>query len=121
MANTKVLVVDDDPDLVVVCSLILENEGYSVEAAQNGCDAVDKLLNNNVDVVLLDVMMPSLDGLTVCRMVKESSHIKHTPVIIMSASEVLQQKGKAMADAVICKPFDIDHLVNTVSRFAPAV
>src|SRR5207237_8701067 len=67
---TKVLVVDDDPDLVAICSMVLEGEGYTVESARNGSEAVDKLQDHDdIDLVLLDVMMPVLDGLSVCKMV----------------------------------------------------
>ena len=116
----KVLVVDDDPDVIAICSLVLESEGYEVDAALNGSEAVDKVSTVNVDVVLMDVMMPVLDGLTVCKMVKRDPRTRDLPVIIMSASEVLREKGAGCyADAVIAKPFDIDSLVNTVSQFAP--
>ncbi|MFL5734052.1 MAG: response regulator transcription factor, partial [Chloroflexia bacterium] len=64
---TKVLVVDDDPDLVAICSMVLESEGYAVDAARNGSEAVDKLQSDDIDLVLLDVMMPVLDGLSVCK------------------------------------------------------
>ena len=118
----KVLVVDDDPDLVAICSLVLESEGYNIDTARNGVEAYDRLAENGVDgvdVVLLDVMMPVLDGLTVCKMVKRDPRTKDLPIIIMSASERLREEGKACsADAVIPKPFDIDQLVNTVSQFA---
>lgn len=112
----KVLVVDDDPDLVAICSLILESEGYRVEAARNGCEAVDKVTANDIDIMLLDVMMPALDGLTVCKMVKRDPRTKDVPIIIMSASEVMRARGEACADAVLAKPFDIDHLLNTVGN-----
>jgi CheY-like chemotaxis protein len=119
---TKVLVVDDDPDLVAICSLILESEGYTVESARNGSEAVDKLQDHDdIDLVLLDVMMPVLDGLSVCKMVKRDPRTKDLPVVLISASSVLREKGKHLADAVIEKPFDIDDLITTVGHFAPAV
>ena len=117
----KVLVVDDDPDLVAICSLVLESEGYAVECALNGVEAVDKAQKSDVDVMLLDVMMPALDGLSVCKIVKRDPKTKDLPVIIISASENLREQGRAIADAVIPKPFDLDDLVSTVSRFAPAM
>jgi len=119
----KVLIVDDDPDVVAICSLVLENEGYEVAAARNGSDAVDKISRSDadIDVMLLDVMMPVLDGLTVCKMVKRDPRTRDLPVIIMSASETLRARGSdCAADAVIAKPFDIDNLLDTVSQFAPA-
>jgi len=115
----KVLVVDDDPDLVAICSIVLESEGYEVEAARNGSEAIDKLEQDDVDVVLLDVMMPVLDGLSVCKIVKSDPRTKDVPVVLISASTSLRERGKCCADAVLEKPFDIDYLVDMVGHFAP--
>ncbi len=115
----KVLVVDDDPDLVAICSLVLESEGYSVAAARNGCEAVDKVTGDGVDIMLLDVMMPTLDGLSVCKIIKRNPRTRHLPIIIMSASDALGEQGLGLADAVLHKPFDIEKLLHTVSAFAP--
>jgi two-component system alkaline phosphatase synthesis response regulator PhoP len=112
----KVLVVDDDPDLAAVCSLILQSEGFETTVANNGVEAYDKLAAVKVDAILLDVMMPVMDGLTVCRMVKEDPRTEQVPVIVMSASEKLREQARvANADAVISKPFNIDDLVLAVS------
>jgi len=115
----KILVVDDDPDLVAICSLVLESEGYATDVATNGVEAYDTLTTDDVDVVLLDVMMPSLDGISVCKMVKDDPRTRDVPVILMSASAVLREEArKSCADAVLEKPFDIDVLLATVGRFA---
>jgi len=121
VAMPKVLVVDDDPDLVAICSLVLESEGYDITTASNGCEAYDAIANNTADVVLLDAMMPVLDGITVCKMVKRNPLTKDLPVIMMSASPGLCEQAKInCADAVISKPFDLDYLVSTVNQFAHA-
>ena len=114
----KVLVVDDDPDLAALCSLLLESEGYDTDIARNGYDAYKAIADDHVDVVLLDAMMPVLDGLTVCRMIKRDPKLKDLPVIVMSASRRLCDEARGKADAVISKPFDLDHLVDTVHQFA---
>jgi CheY-like chemotaxis protein len=113
----KVLVVDDDPDLAAICSLILEGEGYETSVANNGVDAYDKVMATRVDAVLLDVMMPVMDGLTVCRLLKSDPETEQLPVIVMSASEKLREQARvAHADAVIAKPFNIDDLVLAVNK-----
>jgi two-component system, OmpR family, alkaline phosphatase synthesis response regulator PhoP len=115
----KVLVVDDDPDLVAICSLVLEYEGYQIDVARNGVEAYETVTSDGVDVVLMDVMMPVMDGITVCKMMKRDPKTKDLPVIIMSASETLREQARtAAADAVIAKPFDIDNLVTMVNQFA---
>ena len=117
----RVLVVDDDPDMAAICSLVLQSEGYDTDVARNGAEAYDRLSREGVDVVLLDVMMPVLDGITVCKMVKRDPRTKDLPVIIMTASESLREEARvSCADAVISKPFDIDHLIETVNHFAAA-
>src|SRR5690349_20259803 len=111
----KVLVVDDDADMAAICSLVLESEGYKTELARNGVEACDILATDDVDLVLLDVMMPVLDGITVCNMVKQDPKLHDLPVIMMSASEMLRDEAKkSRADAVLEKPFDIDLLLDTV-------
>ena len=115
----KVLVVDDDPDLAALCSFVLENEGYDIDIARNGHEAYAAIAAKKIDVVLLDIMMPVLDGITVCKMVKRDPRTKDVPVIMMSASDRLRDHAKSSpADAVIQKPFDLDHLINTVHHFA---
>src|SRR5438874_13555633 len=115
----KVLVVDDDPDLLAICSLVLESEGYNIDVARNGCEAYEVLSNEGADVVLLDVMMPVLDGISVCKMVKRDPRMRDLPIIVMSASERLREEAEeCCADAVLPKPFDIDNLVSTVNHFA---
>jgi CheY-like chemotaxis protein len=115
----KVLVVDDDPDLAAICSLVLESEGYATDVATNGVDACKALAADGVDVVLMDVMMPVLDGISVCKMVKRDPKTHDLPVIIMSASEGLRAEArKCSADAVLEKPFDIGLLIDTVGKLA---
>lgn len=114
----KVLVVDDDPDLAALCSMFLESEGYDTDIARNGYEAYDAISSEHVDVVLLDAMMPVLDGLTVCRMVKRDPDLKDVPIILMSASRRLCDEARGSADAVISKPFDLDNLLDTVHHFA---
>jgi CheY-like chemotaxis protein len=113
----KVLVVDDDRDLADVYSLVLATEGYETGIANNGIEAVKAIRDDNADVVLLDIKMPLLDGLSVCKIVKEDPVTSMVPVIIMSASEMLLTEARhSRADAVIAKPFDITTLIDTVDR-----
>ncbi len=112
----RILVVDDDPDVVTICSLVFESEGYDVSTARNGREAYNFLSHNETDAVLLDVMMPFLDGISVCKMVKRDPHTKDLPIVIMSASERLYEGRACSANAVIPKPFDIDHLVDTINE-----
>jgi CheY-like chemotaxis protein len=113
----KVLVVDDDPDLVAICSFILESEGYEVGVARNGFEALDRIARDGIDLVLLDAMMPAMDGITVCRLVRDSQCGRRVPVVIMSASQIMCERAKQhQADAVLPKPFSIDELLGIINR-----
>lgn len=115
----NVLVVDDDPDMLAICSLVLESAGYAIHIAHNGYEAFERIASEKTDVVLMDAMMPVLDGLTVCKMVKRDPRTRNVPVIVMSASSSLRERAReCQADAVIPKPFDIDRLLITVNQLA---
>jgi len=82
---------------------------------------VNTICDANADILLLDVKMPLLDGVSVCKIVKENPSTSTVPVIVMSASEVLLKEAEnARADAVIAKPFDIGLLIDTVGRLTHA-
>jgi CheY-like chemotaxis protein len=109
----KVLVVDDDPAIVEVVEQVLVEEGFLVQHAHDGREALFKIKQVNPDVVLSDVKMPALDGLTLANVLRESGD--NTPVVLMSAiySDVDLPRVR-----FIPKPFDVDQLVCVVKRAA---
>jgi CheY-like chemotaxis protein len=112
----KVLVVDDDPAILEICSDLLQTEGYAVMVATNGQQALEQIRTDPPHVVLMDIMMPVLDGVEACRQVKANPATADIPVVLMSARTNLtrQSQDLASADALVAKPFDIDHLLNTI-------
>jgi two-component system chemotaxis response regulator CheY len=119
----KVLVVDDDPSLRQTCSEILALEGYRVVEAANGRIAVQIALADPPRMVLMDVMMPIMDGIDACQALKTNRATAHIPIALMSAGENLRhsQVARACADALVAKPFDLEQLLATVQRLlAPA-
>jgi CheY-like chemotaxis protein len=112
----KVLVVDDDPAILEICSDLLQTEGYTVSVATNGQQALDQIRTDPPQVILMDIMMPVLDGVEACRQVKANPATAEIPVVLMSARTNLtrQSQDLASADALVAKPFDIDHLLNTI-------
>jgi CheY-like chemotaxis protein len=112
----KVLVVDDDPAILEICSDLLQTEGYTVSVATNGQQALEQLRTDPPQVILMDIMMPVLDGVEACRQVKANPVTAAIPVVLMSARTNLtrQSQERASADALVAKPFDIDHLLNTI-------
>jgi two-component system alkaline phosphatase synthesis response regulator PhoP len=113
MANT-ILVVDDEKNIVQLARLYLGNEGFRVEEAYDGKQALDKARAVNPDLVVLDIMMPEMDGLTVCRELRKTSSV---PVIMLTARDDDVDKIVGLevgADDYITKPFNPRELVARV-------
>ncbi|MFP4446221.1 MAG: response regulator transcription factor [Desulfosudaceae bacterium] len=85
MAEKRVLVVDDEPDLVTVVKKYLEDEGFAVEVAYNGVEAIEKVTANPPDAIVLDVMMPEKDGYEVCSELKSNEKYADIPVVLLTA------------------------------------
>lgn len=115
--TAKILVVDDDINLVSLWSQALEDEGYEVEAVYNGNAAISQAYASDIDLVLLDIMLPDIDGITVCRKLRNDPQTRELPIILMSASDALRERGKDCADASLAKPFDLALLLLLISEF----
>lgn len=119
----KVLAVDDDPVIQRLLQVNLEMEGYEVELASDGQEAIDKAKSFRPDLVLLDIMMPKKDGWQVCAELKEDPDLKDVPVIFLSAraQDVDVQRGTELgAEAYITKPFDPIDLLDLVADLTGA-
>jgi DNA-binding response OmpR family regulator len=117
--SKKVLVVDDEPNIVMSLRFLMEREGYQVEVAPTGKAALEALGREPADLVLLDVMMPDVDGFEVCQRIRTSSAWAATKVIMLTAKgrEVEREKGLALgADAYVTKPFSTRDLVVRIKR-----
>lgn len=115
----KVLAVDDDPVIQRLLQVNLEMEGFEVELASDGADALRKMRASTPDLVLLDVMMPEIDGWGVCAEMKEDPELADVPVIFLSAraQDADVERGTDLgADAYITKPFDPIDLVDLVEE-----
>jgi DNA-binding response OmpR family regulator len=111
-----VLVVDDDPDILQTLALCLSTEGYNVLMASNGQEALDTLARERPAVVLLDLMMPVMDGWQFVSEL-ESRGWRRMPLLILIADRAVQAHAqKLRADAFLAKPFDLDELLGKVSQ-----
>lgn len=113
------MVVDDEPMIREICADVLSSEGYEVSTAANGQEAVEWLSHHPADLVLMDVMMPVMDGLSACRLIKANARTRDIPVVIMSAATNLRERVgelQCVAEAIVPKPFDLDQLLDTVKR-----
>ncbi len=114
----RILVVDDDPDVLDVTSTLLEGEGYSVARACNGREALEALPQIRPHLVLLDLMMPVMDGQTFCARMRQGEH-RETPILVMSADHAGARKAREMrVEAFLGKPFDVYELLDHVRRLA---
>ena len=110
----KILVVEDEKDIQNIIRAFLENAEYKVETADDGLDAINLIQKNNYDLILLDIMLPKIDGFTVCEMIRKKSNI---PIIILTAltDEESQLKGfDKLADDYITKPFSMPVLLKHI-------
>jgi CheY-like chemotaxis protein len=113
MPQYKMLIVDDDATFVVFLRDILESRGYQVHAARNGPEGLEKARQKRPDLILLDVMMPQMDGYEVCRRLKEDSSTAQIPVLMLTAKGQVKEKVKGLnigADDYLPKPCDKEEL-----------
>jgi two-component system, OmpR family, alkaline phosphatase synthesis response regulator PhoP len=119
----SVLVVDDEPQVVWVLEFSLQGEGYETFTAHDGFEALDQIERHHPDLMVLDVMMPRMDGWSVLEAVSELP-IEARPRVVMVtalASSIDQARAKQMgAAAYVPKPFDMEHLVGVLQGLALA-
>jgi CheY-like chemotaxis protein len=114
MAET-LLIVDDDPQLLRITQMLFDLEGYHVVVAKSGEQALEILTQLMPSAILLDVMMPGVDGLEVCRRVRADKRLKDIPIAVFTAADRREDElVKAGANAFIVKPYSIDGLRDTV-------
>lgn len=120
MSQTKILVVDDEADLVETIQFALELEGYNVLVASNGEEGLNMARQEKPDLILLDLMLPKLDGYKVCRLLKFDERYKYIPILMLTAKT--QEKDKILgketgANEYINKPFDMDELMAKIKSY----
>ncbi len=117
----RVLVVDDHPQVVELIKLRLESAGYQVIAAYDGHDGLKKAREENPDLIILDVMLPKMNGYKVCRLLKFDRRYRHIPIVMLTSrakqadAEIGYRTG---ADEYIFKPYDPKKLLEVVRKYA---
>lgn len=115
----KIMVVDDDLDIVTLIRYQLQMEGYQVIPAYDGLEALSKVAEETPDLIVLDIMMPKVDGWVVCHSVKSNRSTGHIKVIILSARTEFHSRLKGLyifqADTYMTKPFDLEELSENIS------
>jgi twitching motility two-component system response regulator PilH len=119
MAGRKILVVEDSPTQLKLTVEALGGQGYEILTAMDGKEALEKVLNDKPELVLLDVVMPVMDGFQVCRKMKVSPDMRHIPVIMLTSKNQKADEfwGKKQgADLYLTKPFDKLQLQHAVVK-----
>jgi len=115
----KLLIVDDEPNIVMSLEYLFKKEKFEVFIARDGAEALEIVKKNKLDIILLDIMMPNVDGYQVLKYLKENKDFKEIKVIILSAKNKttdIELGLKLGADKYIAKPFSTKNLVKEVKQ-----
>lgn len=120
MSKKKILVVEDEESLLKLESILLTSKGYEVQGVTTGQAALDAIAEETPDLVLLDIMLPEMDGFEVCRRIKENPRTKDLPVVMLTAKKSREDMARGQqvgADWYITKPFKSVNVIETIQRF----
>lgn len=120
MSKQKIMVVEDEETLLKLETLLLTSRGYQVCGMHNGEEALECIGAEMPDLVLLDIMMPGVDGFEVCRQIKSNSLTSHIPVVLLTAKRGSEDKAKGeevQADRYLTKPFRSAMVIETIQSF----
>jgi len=117
--SSKILIIDDDPGIRMLLSKFLEREGFEILMAEDGLKGVDEAKANHPDLIILDVVMPRMDGLTAARLIKFYKPLQDVPIIILTAKDAdkdIELAEEVNAEVYITKPFDVHQVVKVVKE-----
>ena|SRR6185312_3191940 len=116
--SKKILIIEDNELMIDVMSYILTNSGYEVFSATNGDNVFNYIKANHPDLIILDAILPGMDGREICQLLKLNKATQKVPVIICSGDETIDEalKQKGAPDDILHKPFDINSLIEKVDH-----
>lgn len=116
--SKKIMIVDDEEDILFTVGKMLEMDGYQVIKAENGEECLEKLKNEKPDLVLLDIMMPGINGWDVAAKIKENPECKKVPIIFLTAKGDTMSVGMGglAGDDYIVKPFNVKELKERINQ-----
>ena len=119
MTKNKILIVEDEEHLLALESILLTTRGYEVKGVLDGPSALESVASMKPDLILLDIMLPVMDGYEVCRQIKANEATCHIPIVMISAkdsAEDLVKGEQAGADGYITKPFKSVKVIETIQN-----
>ena len=117
MSKKKILIVDDEDDILHFLELVLREKGYEVATASGGHEALTKAQVDRPDLVLLDIMMPQMDGWEVLKLLRVDEETAHIPVAMLSARTEAKDRVQGLQEGAIdyiCKPFSLQELLGKI-------
>jgi len=117
--SQKILIVDDEPNIVIPLQFLMEQNGYNTLVAQSGEEALELISKERPDLVLLDIMLPGVDGFEVCEIIRLNPEWRNTKIIFLTAKgrDVDIAKGMVLgADEYITKPFSNQQIIDAVTK-----
>ncbi len=120
MPKKKILIVEDEESLLKLESILLTSKGFEVVGVPNGKAALKALEEDAPDLVLLDIMLPEMDGFEVCKHIKQNPATRHIPVVMLTAKKTREdmERGREVgADCYITKPFKSAMVIETIQRY----
>ena len=120
--KSKILIVDDDPIALETMAAILEIRDYEILMALSGLEGISKARKQKPDLIIMDVMMPEVDGFTTCKMIRESEEIKGIPIILLTGKGMVGDVEKGFASGAsdyMVKPIDWDKLLLKIKKLIP--
>lgn len=119
LQGLKVMVIDDSKTIRRSAETLLNKAGCEVMTAEDGFDALSKIVEGRPDIIFVDIMMPRLDGYQTCALIKNNSQYQHIPVVMLSSKDGLFDKAKGRivgSDQYVTKPFTKDELLDAIKR-----
>jgi len=116
---SKILIVDDDGGIRMLLSKFLEREGFEIVVAEDGLEGVEIAKKTQPDIIILDVVMPRMDGITAARLIKFYKPLAEVPIIFLTAKDAdkeIELAQEARADVYITKPFDVHQVIHVVKE-----
>jgi DNA-binding response OmpR family regulator len=119
MAKKKVLIIDDDPNISELTKVLLEAQDYQVISAPGAAEGIKKAKSKKPDLVILDIMMPEMDGISVCQKLKADKKTGNIPIMMLTVKWLAEDKKKSLEAGACCymtKPFETKELVEKVKQ-----
>lgn len=121
MTLKRILIIDDEPDILEVLSFILSSKGYEVLKARDGREALNSLRTLTPDFIFLDLEMPVMNGHELCQHLKRDARLKKVPIVILTACSLSEREleglRKMQVEGIVRKPFELNEILSSIQQY----